>query len=56
MNRPGPSTQPLRNIPSSMFQNQQNSNPRGGPLGSNRLPNGKLGQNSPADVHSVMEG
>ncbi|KAH8729100.1 hypothetical protein GQ44DRAFT_823827 [Phaeosphaeriaceae sp. PMI808] len=41
MNRPGPSTQSLRNIPANMFNNQQNAN-RGAPLGTNRLQNGKL--------------
>jgi hypothetical protein len=38
----GPGTQTLRNIPSNMFQNQQNAN-RGAPMGTNRLQNGKLG-------------
>ncbi|KAL5419853.1 hypothetical protein PMIN04_006750 [Paraphaeosphaeria minitans] len=45
MNRPGPGGQTLRNIPTGMFQNQQNS-ARGGPLGGNRLQNGKLGTGS----------
>ncbi|PVH98950.1 hypothetical protein DM02DRAFT_595203 [Periconia macrospinosa] len=45
MNRPGPNGQTLRNIPSNMFQNQQNS-ARGAPLGANRLQNGKIGSGS----------
>jgi hypothetical protein len=39
----GPGTQTLRNIPPSMFQNQQATN-RGAPLGANRLQNGKMGK------------
>jgi hypothetical protein len=39
----GPGTQTLRNIPPNMFQNQQNTN-RGAPLGTNRLQNGKMGE------------
>lgn len=42
MNRPGPGAQTIRNLPSNMFQTQQNTG-RGAPLGSNRLQNGKLG-------------
>ncbi|KAL5119164.1 transcriptional regulator [Pleosporales sp. CAS-2024a] len=38
----GPGTQALRTVPPNMFQTQQNAN-RGGPLGANRLPNGKMG-------------
>lgn len=46
MNRPGPGPQPLRTLPSGMFQNQQNTANRGAPLGSGRLQNGKLGSGS----------
>jgi hypothetical protein len=39
----GPSAQTLRNVPSNMFQTQQNAN-RGAALGTNRLQNGKMGE------------